>query len=775
MDSNFLFDGGKMKVKKGFRNCLFSIRDWIMSYLVILTIPIVICSVFYMYTYLVIWKEAKDSNAVALQIVASELDDIFKRTFSVEYAIQRNGDIQEAVSIKQPLDAMKRFRLVKAAKAAGSCVGDDAVGSLMIYYPNSEMVLIAGSGYINHVDSYERIGKYYGYNYEEWERLLNERNNKKFLLNSDTGEISYIVSLPMHKTAINMNVILGLDSYYVQNILSKLDNMSGAVFLMDTDNQILACRNVEWDDFEGVSEQIAVNEEYHMIILNEERMMASCVQLKNAELKVVSVIPYREFWSKSISSLIFFYFALTLSIFIGLVVSYFFSASKAKTWGKLNALAKVRVEDNKSHRTSRNKEIERAIWEIVEEYNTMQQQLSSVNTMKRELLLRSTLKGRIREDEIEQTFIKNGVVFELGNYVVVVFKLNSFKNFLNVGEHGVLEQDVHLVRNAVISIIEDFNHEFSYEILNVDENVVCIVNLGQMDKAECYEQIDLFSQSCRELLVDRLSTLLTISISDVHKHICSLQNAYSEVSRVMEYQNAVDDEPIMNYLEMLKRTQSNFSYSTENENTLIYLIFGGKEKEALQLIEAIYEENFIGICSSNELSNCLKWNIVASILQAESMLKNQIGLLDMQDFLEDIDRQSTLKETKIILAGRIKHICELVLKTKKEKGDLTAERIKTYIQDNYDDPNLSNSQMADHFQMNSAYFSTFFKEKTGLNVLTYIQKVRINEAKELLKSTDLTLEEIGKRVGCNNSVSLVRLFKKYEGITPTAYRKESRQ
>lgn len=764
-----------MKGKNGIGSFLFDIKDWIVSYLIVLIIPIVICSVFFLYTYYVIWEETKSSNTVALQIVASELDDIFEKTFSVEYAIQRNEDIQHVVSMKQPLDAMKRFRLVKAAKAVGNCIGDSVISSWLLYYPNSKMALTTGNGYINLEDSYDRKGQYYGYTCEEWKLLLNQRNNKKFLLNSDSGEIAYIFTLPMHKTVVNMNVILGLDNNYIQNILSKLDDMNGGILLMDVENQILSFRNMKQDDLNRFPVEIVTGEGYQSITLNGEKMMASCIQLKKAGLKVVSVIPYREFWSTALRSLIFFYVALALCILTGLAVSYFFSVWKYRTWGKLNALARVRVESNKSRMISRNKEIAKAIEDIVEEYDTMQKQLASVDTMKRELLLRSVLKGRIRADEIEQALMKNDVVFEVGNYVVTLFKLNSFERFFEVGEQEGNEQDICLVKKAVISIVQELNQEFPCEILNVDENIVCIVDFGSLDKTECYEQLDLFSRNSRDLLRERISVLLTISISDVHKHVFSLQNAYSEAFRVMEYQNAMGDEPVMNFIEMVKKTQISYFYSVENESALIHWILEGKDKEALQLFEEIYEKNLINICSSDELAKCLKWNLTASVLRAEIVLRDRIELADIQYLLEDITKQATLHEAKFILTERIKQICEEVSKTKGKKGDFIAEQVKLYIQENYADPNLSNSQIADYFHMNITYLSTFFKEKTGMNLLSYIQKVRLNKAKELLKTTDLTLEEIGKKVGCNNSVSLSRLFKKYESVTPAVYRKESRR
>ena len=147
----------------------------------------------------------------------------------------------------------------------------------------------------------------------------------------------------------------------------------------------------------------------------------------------------------------------------------------------------------------------------------------------------------------------------------------------------------------------------------------------------------------------------------------------------------------------------------------------------------------------------------------------------MQNLLDNISSMITLHEAKEILVQRISQICDEVTRVKGKKGDILAGQLKEYIEEHFEDPNLSNREIAEYFHMNISYLSTFFKEKTGMSPLTYIHTVRLENAKELLLNTELTLEEISSRVGCNNSVTLNRLFKKYEGITPAVYKKKNRK
>lgn len=766
-----------MNRKQSIGKNLSGIKDWIGSYLLVLIIPIIICSVFFLYIYLVIWEEVNNSNTVALQIVADELDDIFTRTFTVEYAIQRNSKIENAEQIMLPLDLEKRTDLMSASLALDECmVGETTIISTwQLFYPSSELVLLTGQTYTDLDGSYVRLGESLGYSIKQWGSMLKKRHDRTFLYNNKSADISYITSLPLNGDGVKMNVILTLRTDYIQKILGMLDDVeNSAILLMDKENQIITSRNLEALSIDDFSEDLSVSREYERISIDGMDMMVACNELEQADLKVVSIIPYKEFWSTALESLSLFWSALALCIFSGLAVSYVFSLWKHRTWGKLNAIAKSRIAGN-SNVVSRNKEIAEAIEGIVEEYDSMQSRLVSADKMKRELLVISALKGRIRAEEIETVFRKNNVNFEIGNYVVVLFKLNGFERYFDVEEQKVSEEDIHLIKQAIASIVQELNQkEFPCEILNLDEKLVCIVDFGTLDKDACHEQITQLVHSSRELALERLSVLLTISISDVHKHIFSLQNAYSEAFRVMEYQMTTGDELVMNYMEMVKKTQKSYLYSLENETTLIQWIYEGKEKEALQLFEEIYEKNIVSTNGSEELSKCLMWDMTASVLRAEVDLSDKIGLQDIQELLEHINSENTLYEAKNILKERIKELCREAAKSRGAKGHMIAEQMKEYVHKHYDNPNLSNSEIAEHFCMHATYASAFFKEKTGINLLTYIQKVRLEKAKELLETTDLTMEEISGKVGCSNSISLTRMFKKYENITPAAYRKKSR-
>jgi len=95
--------------------------------------------------------------------------------------------------------------------------------------------------------------------------------------------------------------------------------------------------------------------------------------------------------------------------------------------------------------------------------------------------------------------------------------------------------------------------------------------------------------------------------------------------------------------------------------------------------------------------------------------------------------------------------------------------IVAYIHEHYDQE-LSIEAFAGMMNMSIGHFSRTFKEEVGEKYVEYIAKYRLMKAKKLLLETDLKLDEIAERVGYWGRNSLIRAFRKHEGITPAKYR-----
>jgi YesN/AraC family two-component response regulator len=92
-----------------------------------------------------------------------------------------------------------------------------------------------------------------------------------------------------------------------------------------------------------------------------------------------------------------------------------------------------------------------------------------------------------------------------------------------------------------------------------------------------------------------------------------------------------------------------------------------------------------------------------------------------------------------------------------------------YIDDNYSEQ-LSLNIIADKYNVEHSYFSKVFRQETGINLMAYIAKKRIDKAKEYMKNHSTKLTDIAFMVGYDDYAYFNRVFRKVEGISPRDYR-----
>lgn len=96
---------------------------------------------------------------------------------------------------------------------------------------------------------------------------------------------------------------------------------------------------------------------------------------------------------------------------------------------------------------------------------------------------------------------------------------------------------------------------------------------------------------------------------------------------------------------------------------------------------------------------------------------------------------------------------------------------QAWIADNYAMANPV-ERMVKRSGLNARTFSRRFKAATGFAPIEYVQALRIEEAKQMLETDTLSVDEVGASVGYDDSASFRRVFKRGVGLSPSAYRKK---
>lgn len=98
------------------------------------------------------------------------------------------------------------------------------------------------------------------------------------------------------------------------------------------------------------------------------------------------------------------------------------------------------------------------------------------------------------------------------------------------------------------------------------------------------------------------------------------------------------------------------------------------------------------------------------------------------------------------------------------------QNIKEYLDEHYSEK-ITLNQLSKIFYINKFYLSRIFKDQFGITINNYILQLRITHAKQLLRFTNLSIDNICRQCGINDANYFSRIFKNVEGISPGEFRK----
>ena len=114
-----------------------------------------------------------------------------------------------------------------------------------------------------------------------------------------------------------------------------------------------------------------------------------------------------------------------------------------------------------------------------------------------------------------------------------------------------------------------------------------------------------------------------------------------------------------------------------------------------------------------------------------------------------------------------------VMEEEIENSEINMRKILQYIDKHCLSPSFSLTVLADEFHISIAYMSILFKKKMGVTLTDYVWKLRLEESKRLLNSTDMSIDAISLEVGYYNPASFRRRFKETMNLSPSQYRKKN--
>ncbi|MGN0158512.1 MAG: helix-turn-helix transcriptional regulator [Brotaphodocola sp.] len=215
------------------------------------------------------------------------------------------------------------------------------------------------------------------------------------------------------------------------------------------------------------------------------------------------------------------------------------------------------------------------------------------------------------------------------------------------------------------------------------------------------------------------------------------------------------------------------------ENLLFQEIRSGDRKHALQFYDRlckIVSAANSDVVSDIELCKSYSYSLIALCRRAAQeagvpptvvhmMATHHHTMIRNTSFIDQINENNIR-----IISQFIELIQNLFLSHYGKYVQSTMEYIALHI-----DCEITLAELAAHVQLSPTYLAGIFKAETGRSIITFINEKKMIYARLLLKNTSITVQEIAHHLGYQDTSYFIRVFRKNNGMTPSAYRSQCHQ
>lgn len=747
--------------------------QWIMTCIIILLIPFVSILINYSISRKIINEQVKNSSGIILSHMQSAIDSKLQNIRNLSHLLllddnfvklSNSWDTDEFFSYSQVCyDELKSYQYVYNNI------------NILFYYPYRDYIVT--NGVSNTSASIYSSMAYASHNsmipYEDWTALIGADYSKSSYFFSDycnyssadkTSVVYGCTSPFIHKKESNYNILVSSPVDFIEADLAGLPDRT--FFICDRDGTVISQFGSKLEDLAALP--LSGRESPNLSLNGTDYY---CYSAKSSVTGWIYVLctPSSLYLHDSMLMRNVTLISTIISLLVGVAIVFY---TQYRNYRPVKKIMNVIPTSMKSGEKNEFQQIELYHGEMQRLNLFMQNKLNNISKNVRELYFYSKLKGvsfHTHENDIINTMNLN---FSDKHFVIASIYADS---------HSFPQDDImknwQLLQFAITNVSEEIlqdrlpHEQIQDEFFHV---LFFILDNDQLEDwnrsgASLFQDIFAFFQS--QFQID-----LFITISQVFENFEQTSAFYSDVITTFEEHYA-------------KKQPGVSPTSLSKENRFIADTKFSEYSREINL--AVFQHNFEKasatvhnyICYLKKY-NCSKvivryniYSLIAAILMDSGDYISQATRDTVESYLSTSLNCSTLEEYEAHIGQLLRYLCEqseALADGDKDKEMQLVKKIKNYVENYYSDYSLNVTAVADAVNLSPNYMSKIFKNNTNEGLLSYINTVRINHAKELLRTTNINIDEIALMVGFSNSRSFRRNFQNLTGITATDYRNGAR-
>ncbi len=348
------------------------------------------------------------------------------------------------------------------------------------------------------------------------------------------------------------------------------------------------------------------------------------------------------------------------------------------------------------------------------------------------------------------------------------------RNYYMVGEVNIAitremaaaERKYQDLQALILSTCRDWSEE-DIQVVAVPENLQNMFVIAAADEKDCFEDFFYRLYSAMQENAGDENTVLTIGVGRRESDLDRLSEACREAQRSLG-QMLTGGRGAVYFPEEPQEGTPGYYFPKDAQKQMTRLLKEKNLQGLNALLDEIYQKNMVEAdlpaAEIRQLADELYWTI-------RKALRNAYDLSTTHVRMEPIRDAATIEEIfayyRQVFAASLS---EAEAGEGEEKENDLEEAICQYLDAHLYDPELSLNGIADQFGVSTKMIGLITRKRYGQTFLNYVRDRQIHRAVDLLKETDLSLEEIAAQCGFANILTFRRNFKAMMGVNPSEYR-----
>lgn len=613
---------------------------------------------------------------------------------------------------------------------------------------------------------------------EQWHAEIFSRYYRRGFFPSRRVTIEEFINQPMIPYVQSFPVALGNQNREIDGVLvyfiseaeftDLLNNLSlppgGWAYIADQNNQIIS----------GISKE--PSQDFRKVYIPDDRKEAlQRVQIDGEDMFVIhtssdtgwkyaAVLPAAPLLSPVVRLQRISLFSLLISLAVCMLVASIISYRRAKPLKHLLILLQQELGTDDIHGTNLHA-LDSSVQRLIDTSRHLQDQLGKQELFHQNLLVNRLLQGSFRNRNEIQSFLEYmDLTITEKRFAALIIRINGFDTLDTVA----IIQEMNRTKVILKDIIQKTFQKKVFIYDSQEEQISLVYMSNEDTEEESAQKLEKGLHHIFDAFREIHPAGTSAGIGSFRKEILEIAISYEEAKQALETRHRNKETEIIRYSEALKDLQHCY-YPIELELRITNAVKAGDEQTLKQAFNLLKTENF----EQRQISGSQIRFLYHELYGSFRKLTDQ--LVQIPQKLEDPGDHYQIGEDCPLdkLMDQFFLLTESIHGSKRSHNRKLIDGIIDFLQDSYQDSGLCLYTVAQRFSITESYLSFFFKEQTGSNFSSYIEKLRIDNAAKLLESTQANILEVAKAVGYTNDKTFRRVFKKLKGLSPSDYRLEA--